>query len=312
MIGTDFPHREWYPEGKKVIQLDTRTQHIGRRTPVDIALVGGAREGLRALLPMLEPASGREHLEKAQSKYAEWMDDQRKLADPSFDESLLGKVRSLGDNPEEKVRPEAVALALDEVCPTNTIFTSDTGMSTVWLSRLLPMRGERRLIGSYNLGSMANAMPMALGAQALDRRRPVVALCGDGGLMMLVGDLRTAVTYGLPATFVVFNNSKLGMVKLEQEQVGLPEYGTALDNPNFADVAAAMGLRSRRVEDPAELESVLREAVSSPEPWLVDVVTNPDEVSVPGKVKPAQAFGFAKAKVTEFFTDRGPTGGGEH
>ena len=101
---------------------------------------------------MLEPASGREHLEKAQSKYAEWMDDQRKLADPSFDESLLGKVRSLGDNPEEKVRPEAVALALDEVCPTNTIFTSDTGMSTVWLSRLLPMRGERRLIGSYNPG----------------------------------------------------------------------------------------------------------------------------------------------------------------
>lgn len=152
MIGTDFPYREWYPEGKKVIQLDTRTQHIGRRTPVDIALVGGAREGLRALLPMLEPASGREHLEKAQSKYAEWMDDQRKLADPSFDESLLGKVRSLGDNPEEKVRPEAVALALDEVCPTNTIFTSDTGMSTVWLSRLLPMRGERRLIGSYNPG----------------------------------------------------------------------------------------------------------------------------------------------------------------
>ncbi|MCT1604986.1 MULTISPECIES: thiamine pyrophosphate-dependent enzyme [Dermacoccus] len=159
---------------------------------------------------------------------------------------------------------------------------------------------------------MANAMPMALGAQALDRRRPVVALCGDGGLMMLVGDLRTAVTYGLPATFVVFNNSKLGMVKLEQEQVGLPEYGTALDNPNFADVAAAMGLRSRRVEDPAELKSVLREAVSSPEPWLVEVVTNPDEVSVPGKVKPAHAFGFAKAKVTEFFTDRGPTGGGEH
>ena len=130
--------------------------------------------------------------------------------------------------------------------------------------------------------------------------------------MMLVGDLRTAVTYGLPATFVVFNNSKLGMVKLEQEQVGLSEYGTALDNPNFADVAAAMGLRSRRVEDPAELKSVLREAVSSPEPWLVEVVTNPDEVSVPGKVKPAHAFGFAKAKVTEFFTDRGPTGGGEH
>lgn len=312
MIGTDFPYREWLPSGKKVIQLDVRTEHIGRRTPVDIALVGGAREGLTALLPKVTAKSDRSHLESAQQKYASWMDDQRGLADPSFDDSLLGKVRSLGDNPDELVRPEAVALALDEVCPTNTVFTSDTGMSTVWLSRLLPMRGERRLIGSYNLGSMANAMPMALGAQALDRRRPVVALCGDGGLMMLIGDLRTAVTYDLPATFVVFNNSKLGMVKLEQEQVGLPEYGTALDNPNFAEVAHAMGLRSRRVTDPGELESVLREAVTSPEPWLVDVVTNPDEVSVPGKVKPAQALGFAKAKVTEFFSDRGPTGGDEN
>lgn len=313
MIGTDFPYREWYPSGKTVIQLDRRAEHIGRRTPVDVALVGGVRPGLDALLPLLDGVEkGRAHLEKAQKTYASWMEAQRKLAEPEYDETLLGKVRSLGDNPDERVRPEAVALALDEVCPTDTIFTSDTGMSTVWLSRLLPMRGERRLVGSYNLGSMANAMPMALGAQALDRARPVVALCGDGGLMMLVGDLRTAVTYNLPATFVVFNNSKLGMVKLEQEQVGLPEYGTTLDNPNFADLGAAMGLRTRRVEDPAQLHDVLREAVASREPWLVDVVTNPDEVSVPGKVKPAQALGFAKAKVTEFFSDRGPTGGGEH
>ena len=309
MLGTDFPYREWYPSGKTVIQIDREAAHIGRRTNVTLPLVGSVKPALTALLPLLTGTKGEEHLRHARDEYDSWMDVQHKLADPNFDDSLIGKAVSALDNHEEKVRPEAVAHALDEVAAHDAIFTSDTGMSTVWLSRLLPMRGQRELIGSYNLGSMANAMPMALGAQALDRQRQVIALCGDGGLMMLIGDLRTAVTYQLPATFVVFNNSKLGMVKLEQEQVGLPEYGTALDNPNFAEVAHAMGLRSRRVEDPDELVDVLREAVSSPQPWLVDVVTNPNEVSVPGKVKPAQAWDFAKAKVTEMFTDRGPQAG---
>ena len=309
MLGTDFPYREWLPEGKTVIQLDRQPAHIGRRTPVDVPLIGSVKPGVAALLPQLIANKDGDHLEGARKEFEQWMDIQRKLADPSFDESILGKALSLVDNREEKVRPEAVALALDEVVSHDAVFTSDTGMSTVWLSRILPMRGGRELIGSYNLGSMANAMPMALGAQALDRNRQVVALCGDGGLMMLIGDLRTAVTYKLPTTFVVFNNSKLGMVKLEQEQMGLPEYGVELDNPDFAAVAAAMGLRSRRVEDPAELHAALREAVESPEPWLVDVVTNPDEVSVPGKVKPAQALGFAKAKMTELFSNKGPTGG---
>lgn len=310
MLGTDFPYREWYPSGKTVIQIDREPAHIGRRTNVDLPLVGSVGPAVSALLPLLSGGKDSAHLKHATDEYANWLESQHKLADPAFDESVLGKARALVDNREEKVRPEAVAQALDKVCGDDTVFTSDTGMSTVWLSRLLPMRGNRELVGSYNLGSMANAMPMALGAQALDRSRQVVALCGDGGLMMLIGDLRTAVTYQLPLTCVVFNNSRLGMVKLEQEQVGLPEYGVDLDNPNFADVAAAMGLRSRRVEDPAELEAVLREAVSSREPWVVDVVTNPDEVSVPGKVKPAQAWGFAKAKVTELFSDKGPTGGG--
>lgn len=314
LVGTDFPYREFIPQGKTVIQLDMRTGHIGRRVAVDHALVGHVRETLRALLPLVgrgsaRPEKAQDHLRTAQKKYAAWMEAQRRLADPSFDHTGLGRVLSVFDNREEKVRPEAVALALDEVCGDDTIFTSDTGMSTVWLSRLLPMRGARRLLGSYNLGSMANAMPMALGAQALDRDREVVALCGDGGLMMLLGDLRTAVTYRLPATFVVFNNSRLGMVKLEQEQVGLPEYGTVLDNPDLAAVAASLGLRSRRVEDPKELHDVLRAAVTSREPWLVDVVTNPDEVSVPGKVRPEQVGGFAKAKLTELFSSAGPTAG---
>ena len=146
------------------------------------------------------------------------------------------------DNPDNRIRPEAVAAAIDRAAPDDTIFTTDTGMSTVWLARFVEMRGTRELIGSFNLGSMANAMPQALGAQALDRARRVISFSGDGGLMMLLGDLRTAVTYRLPSLVVVFNNGRLGMVKLEQEEGGLPEFGTELDNPDLAAVATAMGL----------------------------------------------------------------------
>nr|WP_279538942.1 thiamine pyrophosphate-dependent enzyme [Allobranchiibius sp. GilTou38] len=172
-------------------------------------------------------------------------------------------------------------------------------MSTVWLSRFIEFSGTRRLLGSYNLGSMANAMPQALGAQALDRSRQVIACCGDGGLMMLLGDLRTAVTYDLPATFVVFDNGRLGMVKLEQEQGGLPEFGTELDNPDIAAVAAAMGLDAVRVTDPDEVAPAIQRALASGRPALLDIVTNPDEVSIPPKPKVAQAWGFAIAKSKE-------------
>jgi pyruvate dehydrogenase (quinone) len=299
LVGTDFPYRDWIPTGKTVIQLDSLAQHVGRRTAVAHALVGDARATLLELLPLLEPHEPGAHLQKAQERYDGWMQAQRRLADPGHDESLLGRLRSKADNPDELIRPEAVAMAIDRHAGPDTIFTSDTGMSTVWLARLVPMSNERRLIGSFNLGSMANAMPMALGAQALDRSRQVVAFCGDGGLMMLLGDLRTAVTYNLPATFVVFDNGRLGMVKLEQEQGGLPEFGTVLDNPDLAAVGTAMGLKSRRVTDPLDLDEAVAEALASRVPYLLDVVTNPDEVAVPGRTKPSQAWGFAIAKAKE-------------
>ncbi|MCH8614184.1 thiamine pyrophosphate-dependent enzyme [Arsenicicoccus dermatophilus] len=174
-------------------------------------------------------------------------------------------------------------------------------MSTAWLARFITMSGTRQLLGSYTLGSMANAMPQALGAQALDRTHRVIACCGDGGLMMLMGGLRTAVTYRLPATFVVFDNGRLGMVKLEQEQGGLPEFGTVLDNPDLAAVASAMGLHARRVEDPAQLDEAAAWALSLSEPVLLDVVTNPDEVAVPPKPTVSQGWGFAIAKTKEAF-----------
>lgn len=304
LVGTDFPYRDWYPRGKTVIQLDARPEHIGRRTGVDHALVGMCRETLQALLALLPVTAKRDHshLEDSRAAYQTWLEGQARLADPRHDRRLLGRLRAKVDNRDERIRPEALAEAVDRYAADDALFTVDTGMSTVWASRLIHLRGTRRLVGSFNLGSMANALPQALGAQALDRDRQVVALCGDGGLMMLLGDLRTAVTYDLPLTVVVFDNGRLGMVKLEQEQGGLPEFGTVLDNPDLGAVASAMGLASRVVESPADLDEAVQWALGERGPTLLDVRTNPNEVAVPPKTTTGQAWGFAIAKIKESVT----------
>jgi pyruvate dehydrogenase (quinone) len=304
MVGTDFPYRDWYPEGKTVVQVDLAPSHIGRRTTVHHALVGDAGATLRELAPRLRRRTDDGHLESATTAYRRWHERQQGLLDPQHDESLVGKVRSVFDNPDDRIRPEALAAALDRHATDDAIFTSDTGMATTWLARFIAMRGTRRLLGSYNLGSMANAMPQALGAQALDRERQVVACCGDGGITMLLGDLRTAVTYDLPVTFAVFDNGRLGMVKLEQEEGGLPEFGTVLDNPDLAAVAMALGLEGRRVTDPDDLDDAVAWALSTRRPTLLDVVTNPDEVAVPPKPKLGQGWGLAIAKVKESVESR--------
>lgn len=317
LLGTDFPYRDWYPEGRTVIQVDTEATHIGRRVPVDLGLVGDAGATVRDLLEHLRAApagSGdardRSHLEKARERFDRWRSGQARLADPSHDKGVVGRLRSALDNRAHAVRPEALAAAVDRVAAEDAVFTSDTGMATVWLSRFVEMRGERRLIGSYNLGSMANALPQALGAQCLDRERQVVAFCGDGGLSMLLGDLMTLKTYRLPVKLVVFDNRRLGMVKLEQEQAGLPEFGTVLDNPDFAAVAEAMGITGIRVTDPADLESAVRRAFRSPGPVLLDVLTNPDEVAVPAKPTVEQGWGYAVAKLKEVVRSHGEQTGG--
>jgi pyruvate dehydrogenase (quinone) len=203
------------------------------------------------------------------------------------------------DNPNRRIRPELLAAAIDRHAAPDAIFTTDTGMSTVWFSRFVRMGSRRRVIGSYNLGSMANAMPQALGAAALDRARQVVSLSGDGGISMLLGDLITAVSHNLPIKIVVFNNGRLGMVKLEMEQVGLAEFGTVLHNPDFAEVAQAIGLAGIRVTEADKVDDAVREAFSLPGPVLLDVVTNPDEIAVPPKPTLEQSWGFAIAKTKE-------------
>ncbi|MGC4111742.1 MAG: thiamine pyrophosphate-binding protein [Nocardioides sp.] len=300
LLGTDFPYRDFLPSGKTVVQLDERGAHIGRRTTVDVALVGDATAGLRALLPMIESKDGTAHLEKARSTYLKWQQRQLELADPAYESKPKGLLRRTVDNPDHLIRPELVAATVDRLADGDAVFTSDTGMATVWLSRFVRMSERRRLIGSYNLGSMANAMPQALGAAALDRSRQVVAFCGDGGLSMLMGDLITAVSHDLPVKLVVFDNGRLGMVKLEMEQVGLPEFGTVLHNPDFAQVAHACGMLGLRAEHPDDVESAIETALRHDGPALVDCVTNPDEVVIPPKPTFEQMRGFAIAKTREF------------
>lgn len=304
MLGTDFPYRDWYPKDCKVVQIDAREDHLGRRVPVDVGLAGDVGATLRGLLPLLKGSSDRSHLDDARDRFTQWQEGQRKLADPDHERGLTGRLRAVLDNRDHQIRPEALAAAVDQHADQDAVFTSDTGMATVWLSRFVTMTGTRRLIGSYNLGSMANAMPQALGAQLWAPDRQIVAFCGDGGLSMLLGDLMTIKTYRLPVKLVVFDNRRLGMVKLEQEQAGLPEFGTELDNPDFAAVATALGLTGIRVTDPADLHDSVRRAFDTPGPVVLDVLTNPEEVAVPGKPTVSQGWGFAIAKVKEVLSSR--------
>ncbi|TCK21084.1 thiamine pyrophosphate-dependent enzyme [Pseudonocardia endophytica] len=305
MVGTDFPYPEWLPSGKTVIQIDADGAHIGRRTHVDLGLVGDAAATLAALQPLLAGPTDRAHLESSRERYTSWAGRQEALADPDHDRKATGRLRRLFDNPDHAIRPEQLADALDRHAADDAVFTTDTGMPTVWLSRFVTFRGTRRLLGSYNLGSMANALPQALGVSATDRTRQVVACAGDGGLTMLLGELITAVAHRLPVTVVVFDNSRLGMVKLEQEQGGLPEHGTELANPDLAAVARACGLHALRVEKPGDVDDAVVEALAHDGPSLLDVVVNADEISLPPRTSVSQAWGFAVAKMDETLTSRG-------
>lgn len=304
LVGTDFPYRDWLPHDKQVIQIDVRAEHIGRRVSVTLGIVADAKDAMALLLSKLSAKTSTKFLDHHRTEFELWEAAQQRLSDPAHDSSIIGRVRKHFDNPDELIRPEVVAAAIDAAASDDAIFTSDTGMSTVWLSRFVKLRNDRRLLGSFNLGSMANAMPQALGAQAIDRTRQVIALCGDGGLMMLLGDLRTAVTYDLPVTFVVFNNRRLGMVKLEQEQTGMAEFGTELDNPDLADVARALGLHAQQVSRPDDVAPAVAAALAYQGPCLLDILTNPDEISIPARPTAGQAWGFAIAKLTETLNSR--------
>lgn len=265
-----------------MIQIDDAAAHIGRRTSVDLGVVGDARETLRLVLPQVAPRDDRGFLDKVLSKHESWTQRQQRLVDPGYDRTRLGKTQRLVDNRAHLIRPEAVASVVNELAADDAIFTTDTGMSTVWLARFVQFREGQRLLGSFNLGSMAN-----------------------GDLTMLLGDLLTLVANRLPVKLVVFGNHRLGMVELEVEQAGLPEFETALDNPDLAAVATLLGLVGIRIEHSDDLRTGLTRAFATDGPVLVDVVTNPDEIAVPPHPSAGDAWGFAIAKIKETHTKPG-------
>lgn len=279
ILGSDFPYQQFYPRDASVIQVDVRGEQLGRRTPIDLGLVGTVKDTAAALLPLLERKADRKHLEDAQKHYGRTREKLDDLARPE----RRGK----------PIHPQYLAKLMDELAADDAVFVPDVGSPVVYAARYLHMNGKRSLIGSFNHGSMANAVPHAIGAQSAYPDRQIVTLSGDGGLTMMMGDLLTLVQSKLPVKVVVFNNSSLNFVELEMKAAGFVTFGTGLENPNFAEVANAMGIKGYRVEDSEDLEATLREAFAHDGPVLVDVVTSRQELSLPPKIELAQAKGFA-------------------
>jgi pyruvate dehydrogenase (quinone) len=281
MLGTDFPYRQFYPRGSgvRIAQVDVRAENIGRRTPVELGVVGDVRTTLEALLPVLEQKSDDTHLALAREHYVKT----RK----GLDELAVPKSEKRG------IHPQQVAKALSDQAAADAIFTCDVGLPTVWAARYLAMNGKRRLIGSFWHGSMANAMPHAIGAQAAFPHRQVISLSGDGGFTMLMGDFLSLVQLGLPVKVVVFNNGALGFIELEQKSSGFVNIGTDLKNPNFAAMAEAVGVRGIRLEKPSEVEAGIADALAHDGPVLIDAVVNRTELAMPPAITVEMAKGFS-------------------
>ncbi|MGB3356069.1 MAG: ubiquinone-dependent pyruvate dehydrogenase [Mycobacterium sp.] len=279
MLGTDFPYQQFYPDHAKVIQVDIRGAHLGRRTPVDLGLVGTVGDTLGALQPMLRQKTDTAHLDRSRKHYRKT----RKTLDDL----------AVNDRDKTPIRPEYVAGLVNTLSSDDAVFTADVGSPVVWAARYLAMNGRRRLIGSFNHGTMACALPLAIGAQTAFPDRQVVALAGDGGLTMGFGELLTLIQNRLPVKVVVFNNSSLNFVELEMKAAGIVNFGTGLTNPDFAAVAQSMGVFGRRVERPAELEQALVDAFAVSGPAVIDVVTARQELSIPPAITAEQAKGFS-------------------
>jgi pyruvate dehydrogenase (quinone) len=279
LLGTDFPYTNFLPQ-KRTAQVDADPSHLGRRTPLDVAVHGDVGETIRALLPLLERKTDRRFLDSMLREHAH----------------ALEKVVDAYTHRVEKMRPihpEYVAAQLDELAADDAVFTVDTGMCNVWAARYLTPNGRRRVIGSFRHGSMANALPHAVGAQFAAPGRQVVSMSGDGGLAMLLGELITVRLHRLPVKIVLFNNASLGMVKLEMMVDGIPDFETDHEPTDFAAIAAAVGIPSMRVEDPAQVRATLSAGLAQPGPVLMEFVTDANALSIPPAITGEQIRGFA-------------------
>ncbi|MCC8450349.1 pyruvate dehydrogenase [Streptomyces rochei] len=280
LLGTDFPYTDFLPRHVRTVQVDVQPERLGRRTQLDFAVWGDVRETLRCLTPAVRDKPSRRFLDRMLHRHAHAL------------EGAVSAYTSRVDH-HTPIHPEYVASVLDEEAADDAVFTVDTGMCCVWAARYLTPNGRRRILGSFVHGSMANALPQAIGAQFLDRSRQVVSLSGDGGFSMLMGDFLTLVHHNLPVKVVVFNNSSLGMVDLEMMVDGLPPHGTDYPPTDFAAIATAAGARGIRVEKPTQVREALREAFAHDGPALVDVVTDPNALALPPKITTEQVTGFA-------------------
>jgi pyruvate dehydrogenase (quinone) len=293
MLGTDFPYRQFYPQGHgvRIAQVDIRAQNIGRRAPVDLGIVGDVRATLTALLPLLHQRQDTTHLAQAQEHYAK---------------ARTGLDNLAGGTPGRRpIHPQQIARAISNHAAEDAIFTCDVGLPTVWAARYLRMNGKRRLMGSFWHGSMANAMAQSIGAQVAFPGRQVVSLSGDGGFTMLMGDFLTLAQQRLPVKVVVFNNGALGFIELEQKASGFLNTGTQLENPNFAAMANALGILGIRLEDPGEVESGIVAALAHDGPVLVDAVVNRTELAMPPSITTEMAKGFTLYMVKAILSGRG-------
>ncbi|ROR24902.1 pyruvate dehydrogenase (quinone) [Comamonas sp. BIGb0124] len=291
MLGTDFPYREFYPQDAAIIQVDRDPTALGRRAPLSLGVCGGVKETLGQLLPRLKERRSRRFLDKALDHYRHARQGLDELAVPA--------------PPGEAVHPQHLTQLVSQLAADDAIFTADVGTPAVWAARYLRMNGRRRLLGSFNHGSMANAMLQAIGAQAAEPGRQVIALSGDGGFTMMMGDFLTLAQLKLPVKVVIFNNSSLGFVAMELKAAGYLDNSTDLQNPDFAAIATAAGLEGFRIDDASQLEPTLAAALARPGPALIDVRVARQELVIPPKIQLAQAKGMSLYMLKAVINGRG-------
>jgi pyruvate dehydrogenase (quinone) len=278
LLGTDFPYTPFMPVENKIVQIDIKPETLGRRAKLDIGLCGDVKDTLQALMPMIKIKDDTTFLDLQVKCYKE------------VKKNLLIYVKDPGK--PNAIHPEFVVSIINELAAKDAIFTVDTGMSCVWAARYIEGTGERKMLGSFNHGSMANAMPQAIGAALACPGKQVIAFCGDGGLSMMMGDLMTIIQYKLPVKIIVFNNRTLGMVKLEMEVAGIPDQETDMLNPDFAKIAEAMGMPGITINDPGYVKSELEKAFLQEGPLLVSVQTDPNALAMPPKLEFDQMKGL--------------------
>lgn len=291
MLGTDFPYRQFYPTNAKVAQVELRPENLGRRTRLDLGVVGDVGATIAALLPKLDVKQDRSHLDDMLAHY--------RKARQGLDDLATG---TPGRRP---IHPQYVAKLVSELAADDAVFTFDVGTATVWAARYLKMNGRRRMIGSLSHGSMANAMPQAIGAQAAFPGRQVISLSGDGGFAMMMGDFLTLVQQKLPVKVVIFDNKVLGFVAMEMKVAGFLETGVSLVNPDFAAMARAIGVHAAKVEDPGDLAGALKDMLAHDGPALLDVATNTQELAMPPKIAAEQVKGFGLWALRTVINGRG-------